>query len=107
MDFILYRYLLRRLLKYPITFSRNKNFNNYDSEEGRTAIKRAKVLKELLKEFSSKEKDIIVEHLDNNYTVVVKDNKLHVEKKYILDLFEKDMVLRYIDESYFGYFNGK
>ena len=39
MDKILYRYLLRRLFLFPVTFSRNKNYEHYNAEEGKEALK--------------------------------------------------------------------
>ena len=108
MDLILYRYLLRRLVYYPVTFSRNKNFNSYSSPEGEKAIKRAKVLKTIIRELTKEENkaNITVEEGKNNCSITINDEHLHIESKYIVDEFEKEIIKENLGSKASLYFNG-
>jgi len=106
MDLILYRYLLRRLVFYPVTFSRNKNFNSYTSEEGKKAVKRAKVIRSIINELSKGENEAVVEKNENSYTVIIDNKTLHIKSKYVIDEFEKEVVREKLRYSDFDYFNG-
>lgn len=108
MDLILYRYLLRRLVYYPITFSRNKNFNSYSSQEGEKAIKRAKVIRTIINELNKEENinNIEIERDNKNYNIIINDESLHIKSKYIIDEFEKEVIYENLGNKGFRYFNG-
>ncbi len=108
MDLILYRYLLRRLVYYPITFSRNKNFNSYSSQEGEKAIKRAKVIRAIINELNEEENknNIKIELNEKSYNIIINDDSLHIKSKYLIDEFEKEIIRENLGSKGFHYFNG-
>ena len=106
MDLILYRYLLRRLVFYPVTFSRNKNFNSYTSKEGKKAVKRAKVIKIIINELKKEKNNTRIEYNGKNYSIIIKDDSLHIESQYIIDEFEKEVIKEGLGNKGFDYFNG-
>jgi len=103
MDLILYRYLLRRLVSFPVTFSRNKNFNSYNSEEGNLAIKRAKIIKVIIDGLNSSD-NTIVKKVDGGYSVIINNEALHLESEYFIDEFEKELLKEKLDSnSFYGF----
>ncbi len=95
MDIILYRHLLRRIVTYPITFSRNKNFDSYSSIEGKEAIKRAKVIIYLL-EYLEENTPSCKKNKDN-YQIFINHEKIRSKDTYILDFFEFDLIMENLD----------
>jgi hypothetical protein len=106
MDIILYRYLLRRLMLFPITFSRNKNFNSYDSNEGTNAIRRAKVLREIISEINKNDNKVEIKKQDKSYNIVINDDILHVKTEYIINGFEKEIIKEKLLDTNFMIFDG-
>ena len=92
MDKVLYRYLLRRLVFYPITFSRNKNYNSYNSKEGSLAVKRAKTLRIIVNELNENKSVYLIKRLGEDYSITIKNEALHLSTEYIIDEFEKEII---------------
>ena len=110
-DLILYRYLLRKLSLFPVTFSRNKNFKAYDSKEGNLAIKRSKVIRIIINELNdninkpkSGFKSIFIEKEDDSYNITVNNEALHLRTKYVIDDFEKEIIKeKLVDDDFYSF----
>jgi len=101
MDLILYKYLLRRLVSYPITFSRNKNFDAYESQEGKQAVKRAKVIRKIISELENVNLNVTVEKLEEGFLIKVRDDKMHITSEYLINDFEKELIKERISGKYY------
>ena len=95
MDSILYKHLLRRVVTYPITFSRNKNFDDYESKEGSRAIKRAKVIQFLINQIEKN--NFIGKKTDKDFVITIEDKKISLEDNYIINLYELNLIMENLD----------
>ncbi len=91
MDKILYRYLLRRLFLFPVTFSRNKNYEHYNSEEGKEALKNSKILHKIIKHIENNE-NIKFEFVNNQHIITIINAELSLNEEYILNQFEYELL---------------
>ena len=98
-DLVLYKYLLRKLVLFPVTFSRNKNFKAYNSTEGNLAIKRSKVIRVIInglnENIDNENKNInsvSIKKLEDEYHIEIRNEALHLRTKYVIDAFEKEII---------------
>lgn len=90
MNRALYRHLLRQLLLFPFTFSRNKNFDTYHNDEGAEAIDRARILrqfKELLYNIHQYKYEGEI-NADRQYCISFFDETLNLTRTFFIDPFE-------------------
>ncbi len=91
MDKILYRYLLRRLFLFPVTFSRNKNYEHYNSEEGKEALKNSKILHKIAEHFQNND-NISLEIIGNQYVYTINKSELSLQEIFTINQFEYELL---------------